>query len=318
MRRTAAFLFPGLAIALAIATWIWSGRSQVQQPKRDFGADAVEKWPTQSVAKPEDLPRSSPSELSLPVVMLDPISWVDRVPSMGRLYRLLLPEARSGNPKAIAAVFELMDRCAGFYPEEERRHPKHELERRDVLPGSQDWQQRSAALELHMSYCDYPFAPGEARSLRKELANALTDAASRGDPTAQAAQFRFGDGSEEAALSAYEKADSPFVRSRALLAFVSLNGPAAQAISESVFNRQMLDPAVVRRIEAQAARWESCAQGSPCGPNQRHELNECLYQGNCGLGLGVQAFIQQRELSAREFALMQQYLTELRAALSRG
>lgn len=63
---------------------------------------------------------------------------------------------------------------------------------------------------------------------------------------------------------------------------------------------------------------ERLRDGAPCGANQFAELNQCLLLGNCGLGLGVQGYIQQRELSGWEFELMQRYLAALRARLDGG
>lgn len=122
-------------------------------------------------------------------------------------------------------------------------------------------------------------------------------------------------------VSTMLESDDPWVVEAALHAFVGNTGQIARQLDEEVFPfelRAMPNQLEMGKIKEMAARWRACESGAACGPNQYHELYLCLQWGNCGLGLGVQAYIRDRELSKYQFELMQRYLAALDARFKGG
>ncbi len=218
----------------------------------------------------------------------------------------------------MAAIVELTSRCRQFSPMHgDEFHPRHEVAK---LPaGSAERARKEQALAILVAFCDRQYGPGEATQLVKEFSTRLDEAAAKGDLTARADKFFSGE-NEASVLNALQEPQDPWLTERAMNALFIANGPVAKQLDSEVFPSFMLSvsPAEAMHIKSMAARWRGCELGAACGPNHHHDLDQCLHLGNCGLGLGRQAYIQQRELSAYQFELMQKYLAAFDAQIKRG
>ncbi|HEX5754803.1 MAG TPA: hypothetical protein VFY12_00425, partial [Arenimonas sp.] len=250
---------------------------------------------------------------------LSPIALLSSASSTRNLDAELMRLANSGDAEAMAAVINLSARCAQFWSSRgDRYHPKHELAK---LPAaSSERATRESALQSLTQYCDRPYAPGEVAERVGQFSGRLEELASKGDLVAMAATGFKGQGEVEV-LSAMLEADKPWVVEQAMHAFASGKGQLSRQLDEEVFPfslRAMPNQLELGKIKSMAARWRACELGAACGPNQFEELNQCVLWGNCGLGLGVQAYIRNRELSGYQFELMQRYLAALDAKFKGG
>jgi hypothetical protein len=125
------------------------------------------------------------------------------------------------------------------------------------------------------------------------------------------AQALFDGVDEDEVIEAVASSD-PWIVEMAVIALAESKSTAMRQVDSRVFGRYGRSDIEALRIKEAAARWLSCERGAPCGPNQFRELQQCLFFSNCGLGLDTRSFIQQRQLSDRDFELMQDYLQELR------
>lgn len=236
--------------------------------------------------------------------------------------RALFPEllrlANAGDTEAMVALQWLSIHCSPYRSRfGPRDHPRQSLV--NLPAGSPERVVREQALQMASSFCDGPFAPGELVEASRLFSERLQGAARVGDPVARAAAYFEGE-SEAAKVSAYLETANPWVAESALMAFATSDGPLAREIDSEVFPSTMrsASPQEVTRIKLEAARWRGCQLGRSCGANQINELNRCVVEGECALGQSVQMIIQQRELSGRQFDLMQRYLTALDAKIGRG
>ena len=253
------------------------------------------------------------------LVSASPFAHLGVAYSARQLEHELIERAHAGDTAAIAVMLELMARCAVFYPAPgETYHPRQELEH---LPAeSSERRTREYALRLQETFCDRPYAPGETAAMRAEFRARLKEGVASGDVVARADNLFKGEG-EDSIRDAFHGTDEPWIAERALLAFSVSKGPEAHRIDQEVFPSDLLLSTAVQQrllIKQMAARWHACTMGGACGPNQSYELNQCIYVGNCGIGLSVQAFIQQRELSGRQFELMQRYLAAIKELRGSG
>jgi hypothetical protein len=267
-----------------------------------------------SEARGADAQRHAVAPASAASVM----SRLERASSAQQLEAQLVADAHAGDTSAMVELAELTARCRSFWPSQgPRYHPRNELE--GIPVGSVERHSRENALGLLQAFCDRPYSPDEATSRYHDLLVGLDQAAEQGDTFARASRLFEGEG-EAALLDVLREADDPWVSQQAMLALAASKGPLARQLDAEVFPSYLraVAPQRLAEIKAHAARWHACSRGAPCGANQNHELAQCLYLGNCGMGLGVQAYIQQRELSGFEFELMQRYLAALRAQLDPG
>jgi len=233
-------------------------------------------------------------------------------------YPELLRLANAGDIEAMAALQWLSIHCSPYRSRfGPRDHPRQSLVN---LPlESPERVVREQALQLSSAYCDGTFAPGELKETSGRFLERLESAAREGDPAARA--YRFFEGEDEAAtLDAYLETENPWIAESALMAFATHKGPLAREIDAAVFPSLMrsVSPQEVDTIKMQAARWRGCQLGRPCGANQIYELNRCVAEGECTPGRSIYLIIQQRELSGRQFELMQRYLAALDAEFKRG
>lgn len=226
----------------------------------------------------------------------------------------LLAQAWGGDTGAMAAFAELAVRCSGFDPGQNEYAPRLAEK---APPGSTERAAREAAARLLIDYCgkSYQSFPRDGSGPVADVLNMLRHAAERGDLVARA-KLSFHGESEAEILGALSATDDPWVVERALAKVARLDGPIAQQVHREVFADYTVGKDDASRIKFMAARWRACELGAACGPNQYHELSQCLYLGNCGLGMDVRTYIQQRELSGWQFELMQKYLAALDARLA--
>lgn len=258
---------------------------------------------------------STTAQLSGDLSEADPFSLVHAGHSARIAEAELMRRAESGDTQALVALLELRDKCTPFYPADPGRHPSSTLGNMMVSDATKA--QREFALKTLEAFCDRPYLAGEAREISANLYQRILDAANAGDIVARA-QLMFDGETEDAIVGALTSTDDPWVIERALVVLSAPDTRFSRDLREEVFSNRVLDPQRAHRIQELAAQWYACDRGAPCGPNQTAQLNECLYRSNCGLGLGVRSFIQQRELSGFENELLQQYLAALRARLQRG
>ncbi len=244
-----------------------------------------------------------------------PMDWVERAARMSDIEAKLLRQARQGDTQAIAAVLTLDMLCRPFYPMRgDRDHPRHKV--RLASEGAAERSAREAALRAMMSYCDRP--PSISLEEARALSDQLRVAAMSGDVAAKAYDTETLE-SEEELLTLLREADEPWMIWRALESLGGREGRLIRQVEREVFSpeiRLLIQPSDIGRIKAMAARWRACELGAPCGPNQHYELTQCLYLGNCGLGMDVRTYIRERELSGWQFELMQKYLAALDARLA--
>jgi hypothetical protein len=249
---------------------------------------------------------------------LTPMAMLNTASKMSEIEGELLLRARGGDTAAMAVVVELTSLCTQFSPMfGDEFHPRHEVAK---LPaGSTERASKEKALAALVAFCDRQYGPGEAIQLVKEFSTRLSEAAAKGDITARAYNL-FPEENEASVLNALQESKDPWLAERAMNAFFIKNGPVAKQLDSEVFPSHMLavSPAEAMHIRSMAARWRGCELGAACGPNHHNELGQCLYLGNCGLGLSRQAYIQQRELSAYQFELMQKYLAAFDTQIKRG
>jgi hypothetical protein len=242
---------------------------------------------------------------------------LDRVWHTSQLdFDLLLLRAQGGDTQAMAAVIALAGRCGPFWPiRGDRYHARHAVEQAAV--GTAERAARETAVELLASYCDVPYPQGELSEGRiPKFSSALRERAEQGDLLARA-HHTFEEESEADVLAVLSASHEPWLIERALQAFAEGRGEVARQLDREIFPPELsLQRSEVERIKWMAARWRACELGAACGPNQYHELSQCLYLGNCGLGMDVRTYIQQRELSGWQFELMQKYLAALDARLA--
>jgi hypothetical protein len=312
-----------LILSLVLLGW-WSNRGGSPAAGPDSGVASMHSGDGSSaLARSDaDAPTSEPRlvdaqrHAAASVGAAAVMSRLERASSAQELEAQLVADAQAGDPAAMAELAALTARCGSFWPSQDRSHPRHEL---SAIPvGSIERRVREHALSSMQAFCDRPYSPGEAVARYQELRAALDEAAEGGDTVARA--YRMFEGEDEAALlGVLREADDPWVRQQAMLALASSKGPLARRLDADVFPSHLraAAPQRLEEIKGHAARWHACSMGAPCGPNQNQELSQCLYLGNCGMGLGVQAYIQQRELTGFEFELMQRYLAALRAQLDR-
>jgi hypothetical protein len=285
----------------------------------DFGASEVRLAPRVSTQQQPATAESGFSEAAsqglapLPLVSASPVTMLDSVTSASVVHDELLRRANAGETSAMVALMKLVDRCSPFWSEHDKVHPRHELDNASIDPRQQG--SRVIALELMKNYCDRPYAPGEAASLRQSMRERLASNAEKGDLVARASRL-FEGATQVDLLDAYASAEEPWVSDVALNILLSTQNSFARDLAVDVFGRHPSMPQLQRgAIIAAAARWHACDMGTPCGANQNWELGSCLYQGNCGIGMDVRTFIRQRELSGYEFDLMQRYLAVLNERL---
>ena len=272
----------------------------------------------QPISGGESIDQLSGGALSRSESQASPVDSLDRTKSVRDLDAELMGKASAGDTKAMYALGLISDRCAPFWSSfGDRVHPRHEL--KNVPVGSPERAAREVALKHMTAYCNKPYAPGELMERDRRFSEQLKEAAKRGDLAAKAATVFEGQ-SEAELVSTYLEADDPWIAERALFAFTESKGPLGRQIDAAVFpaGMRLASRDEISLIKGAAARWQACTLGRACGPNQYDELAPCLYSGNCGLGLSVQAHIQQRQLSGYQFELMQKYLAALRAKLNGG
>jgi hypothetical protein len=310
----------GLLLALVGMGLVWFGASphgsehaplqfDVNQPLGSAGvaSETIENEPSKDYRSPV----SDESGLSA-------IDQLDRVSNTQNLYADLLARANRGDTSAMHALTILATRCSSFTSRYGARvHPRNELTRTSMDEAGRGV--REQALQMMTQYCAGGFAPGELSDLAKELDLRLSVAAKDGDLSARAARFFDGE-PEVAVLDVIRGAKDPWIVEAALYRLSADNGPLVRDVSNRVFPSDMLltrgeEVAFIREM---AASWRGCQLGRPCGANQFDALQMCAIEGNCNMGRDVRAIIQQRELSGRQFELMQRYLAALDAEVRRG
>ncbi|MBB5014504.1 hypothetical protein [Rehaibacterium terrae] len=246
------------------------------------------------------------------MVMVSSVAWLDRVASLEGLDEELLTRAWAGDTKAMAAFAELGFRCAEFDPTR-RDYAARLVEKSPV--GSPERVARERAARLMIAYCGTAYRWFSPDGPKDEILKMLREAADRGDLVARADGYFMGE-DEAQLLDVLAASDDPWVVERALGRLVmQRDGPVGQQAESGVFAQNMPRDEV-NRIKLAAARWRACELGAPCGPNQAYELLSCLQHGNCSLDMDVRTNIRQRELSGRQFELMQKYLAALDARLA--
>lgn len=278
--------------------------SRVDVQELDAGSDTGRRSPP---------PQSLAASAAAPTSSLSAMALVEQGVSARIAEQDLLARGEQGDALALAALLELHDKCASFYNEDVQKRPARHVEN---LPlGTPELAARSFALDTLQSYCDRPYGPGEYSALSQGIRAKLQEAALRGDIAASAA-LGFKDEREASKLmELLRNAPDPWVAERAMQALVSIDGEFRRDLQAEVFGNRLSDMTRRADIASYAARWYGCEMGAPCGANQAYELNECLYAGNCGIGLDVRGFIRQRVLSGQEYELMQRYLEALRRRL---
>lgn len=256
-----------LLVSLAVLLW-WHGRGDDTVPPNDSA-------PVAATREGEDsaLPGSAPKASLLPPAKAGEnsaagqlMSRLEHASSAQELEAALVADAAAGDTFAMAALAELTARCRSFWPSQgDRFHPRREVEQSPA--GSRERLAREAALNLLQSFCDRPYAAGEATSRFQELSAGLDDAAKRGDLVARAYKLFEGE-SESAVVGALQATDDPWVAEQALIALAASNGPLARQLDAEVFPSHLRDTARHRleEIKVHAARWNACAMGPHAGP----------------------------------------------------
>lgn len=237
-----------------------------------------------------------------------PLAHLTLTSTFSELYPGLLTKARRGDKLAAVAIKDLITRCRQFWPQQGRTYdPRTEADA--AQSGSPEHAARMHAARLLEAHCDQALTDAEAARVREEMKLVIADDLESQREIAQADSFFRG--ASEGDMIAALGSSNPWVAETAALALSGSSSPRIREMERRVFSDSLLTPGEIQKIKGNAARWLGCELGAPCGQNQYSEVADCLYLGNCGLGLDTRTFIRQRVLSAREFELMQAYLREL-------
>jgi len=243
---------------------------------------------------------------------------LDSASNASAVFDELVLRARTGDTEAMSAANALISRCRDLWlSPNDPKHPRLRLEEAAKSEPTAAMSSRWLALKSEEAFCDRPIAMDEAGTLIAEFTSGIFEARSRGELVGIAAAG-FAGQDESVIVEGMMWEEAPWIVESAMFAFAHSSGPLALDLEREVFRPSGISADEMRRIKEAAARWRACELGAACGPNQHVELMQCIYFGNCSLGLSVQAGIRLRELSAHQFDLMQRYLAALDARLRRG
>ncbi|MCB1560473.1 MAG: hypothetical protein KDI75_05195 [Xanthomonadales bacterium] len=241
-------------------------------------------------------------------VQQDPVDALDRVPRVSLIYADLERLAASGDVSAMVALGRVNRACLSLW----NRSGEKSLNGvnsyiKDLPADSPLAAQKAAAIERWSAYCDVPLTRNSA-----DLRAQLDKAARSGDLSAKAAMGFHGE-SDDVLLSVLGDTDKPWVAEAVLNALADgrRNSPLSRELEAEVFpDRTLLNRKRIDLIKQYAAVWERCQRGAYCGANQNEALQMCVYGGVCD---SVQDLtnVFDRDLSGREFQLMQDYLEAL-------
>lgn len=300
-----------------VAYWVLPWRSDATRVEDALDSSAAQQKPVAN-GKPEAgrnaeilSPRSALSDAS-------PIYMLDLVASTRQLDADLMLRANAGDIEAMDALLILSIRCNPFWPSlDDQDHPRHELTKANLDPGSSEYLERARALAKMTAYCDRPYAPGELRERNKRFKEQLAAAAKNGDVVAQAALFFEGQ-TEDEIVRAFAQTDRAWVAENALSAFAIKNGPLAREIEREVFPETLLyDRQQINLIKISASQWLGCQRGRPCGPDQFQQLSNCYFAVDTCVSMSVTNHLRNQQLSDYQFMLMQRYLAAVESRLGR-